>query len=74
MCISSEKSKVIAFRGRFSIRSKIVINNGIVEQVEYFNLLESGIYQEIEYFNKPNGTIKIKYSGRLDRWSSRKSC
>jgi hypothetical protein len=37
--ISSNKSKVMAFEGKHPRRSKIVIDNKIIEQVSHFNYL-----------------------------------
>jgi hypothetical protein len=39
LTISTDKSKVMAFKGRDRTRSKIIINNKIIEQVNTFNLV-----------------------------------
>jgi hypothetical protein len=36
---SVEKTKLMVFKGRESVRSKTVIDNKIIEQVNYFNYL-----------------------------------
>jgi len=36
---SVEKTELVAFKGREPVRSKIVIDNKIIEQVNYFNYL-----------------------------------
>jgi len=37
--IPVEKTKLMAFKGREPVRSKIVIDNKIIDQVNYFNYL-----------------------------------
>jgi hypothetical protein len=48
LTISANKAKTMAFRGREAIRSKIVINNKIIEQVNTFNYLGCLLSYETE--------------------------
>jgi hypothetical protein len=50
LTISTDKSKVIAFKGRDPTRSKIVINNEIIEQVNTFNYLRNLVSYEKEKY------------------------
>jgi hypothetical protein len=43
--ISINKSKVMAFKGKYPVRSKIMINNKIIKQVKNFNYLGCDIVQ-----------------------------
>lgn len=64
--ISTNKTKIMAFCGNEPIRSKIVLNEKPIEQVNCFKFLgcsvsymgEVDIQQKIEKFNYYNGTIK----------------
>ena len=44
--ISTQKTKVMAFRGKHPIRSKIIINNQAIEQVSHFNFLGCDVTYE----------------------------
>ena len=46
LTISVQKTKLMAFKGRDPVRSKIVIDNKITEQVNSFNYLGNLIYYE----------------------------
>jgi hypothetical protein len=48
LTISTNKTKTMTFRGRDPIRSKIVINNKIIEQVNTFNYLGCLLSYETE--------------------------
>jgi len=48
LTISVQKTKSMAFRGRDPLRTKIVIDNKIIEQVNSFNYLEYMISYEKE--------------------------
>ena len=48
LTISVQKSKSMAFRGRDPVRTKIVIDNEIIEQVNSFNYLGNMISYEKE--------------------------
>jgi hypothetical protein len=50
LTISTNKTKTMAFRGRDHIRSKIVINNKITEQVNTFNYLGCALSYEQEKY------------------------
>lgn len=67
MTISSKKTKTIAFKGKDPIRSKIVINGKIVEQVNTFRYLGMDIsYKgEVDIENKLYKFIKL--TGLLNR-------
>jgi len=54
------KKKLIEFKGRDPVRSKIVINNKIIEQVNSFHYLENLISHEKELYidNKLNNYLK----------------
>jgi hypothetical protein len=48
LTISVQKTKSMAFKGRDPVRTKIVIDNKIIEQVKSFNYLENMISYERE--------------------------
>jgi hypothetical protein len=48
LTISTDESKVMAFKGRDPTRSEIVINNNIAEQVNTFNYLGNLVSYEKE--------------------------
>jgi hypothetical protein len=48
LTISTNKTKTMAFRGRDPIRSKIVMNNKIIEQIHTFNYLGCSLSYERE--------------------------
>jgi hypothetical protein len=48
LTISVQKTKLIAFRGQDPVKSKIVIDNKNIEQVNSFNNLGNLIYYEKE--------------------------
>jgi hypothetical protein len=64
--ISSNKSKVMAFEGKHPRRSKIVIDNKIIEQVSHFNYLgcdvsynyDADLQIKLNKFQYMSGTIK----------------
>jgi uncharacterized protein YqgV (UPF0045/DUF77 family) len=53
--ISTSKMKTTAFKERDPVRSKIVINNNITEQVNTFSYLDCSI----SYHNEKDITVKI---------------
>lgn len=66
LSISTEKTKVMAFSGNETVRSKIIINNKPIEQVKTFNFLgstisyfyeDTDIHTKLTKFNRINGTI-----------------
>jgi len=61
LTISVQKTKSMAFKGRDPVRTKIVINNKIMEKVNLFNYLGNVIsYEgELEIDNKLNNILKI---------------
>jgi len=58
---SAQKTKLMAFKGRDPVRTKIVIDNKIIEQVNLFNYLENMIsYEgEMDIDNKLSNFFKI---------------
>ena len=46
LTISVQKTKSMAFKGRDPVKTKIVIDNKIIEQVNSFNYLGNMIYEE----------------------------
>jgi len=48
LTISVQKTKFMAFKGRDPVRTKIVIDNKIIEQVNLFNYLENMVFYEGE--------------------------
>ena len=46
LTISVQKTKSMAFKGRDPVRTKILIDNKIIEQVNSFNYLGNMIYYE----------------------------
>jgi hypothetical protein len=67
MKISTEKTRVMAFRGKDPVRSKIVINERIIEQVSSFKYLGS----DISYLGEVDVNSKIskflKVAGLINR-------
>ena len=61
LTIYAQKTKSMAFKGRDRVRTKIVINNKIIEQVNLFNYLGNIIsYEgELDIDNKLNNFLKI---------------
>jgi len=61
LTIAAEKTRSMAFKGRNPTRTKIVIDNKIIEQVNLFNYLEIMIYceGELDTDNKLNNFLKI---------------
>lgn len=65
MKISSKKSKTMAFKGKDPVRSKIVVNNEILEQVSHFTYLgcdltyenETDIQKKLHRFQHICGTL-----------------
>ena len=57
LTISVQKTKPMAFKGRDPVRSKIVIDNKIIEQVNLFNYISCE--GELEIDNKLNNFLKI---------------
>ncbi|KAJ4444055.1 hypothetical protein ANN_05844 [Periplaneta americana] len=76
LTVSHEKTKVMAFIGKYQIRSKIILNNMILEQVRHFNYLgcdisfdeERDLKQKVHRFQSICGTIKrtLKNKTRKD--------
>lgn len=66
MIISTDKTKVMAFLGSYPIRSKIVLNNKIIEQVNTFKYLGCNVTynksreidEKLNAFNYFCGTIR----------------
>lgn len=56
MKISEQKTKVMAFLGKYPVRSKIVVDNKLITQVSQFNYLRCNIshYHEVDPENKIN--------------------
>lgn len=75
MRISTNKTKVMAFRGQEPVRSKIVLNNQTIEQIGSFNFLgcmislyeEKDIQNKIEKFNYINGTIRRTFKNKSNQ-------
>jgi len=60
LTISVQKTKSMTFRGRDPVRTKIVIDNKIIEQVNLFNYLGNMIsYVELDIDDKINNFLKI---------------
>jgi len=61
LTISVQKTKSMAFRGRDPVRTKIVIDNKIIEEVNSFNYLERMISyeKELDIDNKLHNYLKI---------------
>jgi hypothetical protein len=61
LTISVQKTKSMAFRGRDPVRTKIVIDNKIIEQVNSFNYLENMISyeKELDIDKKLHNYLKI---------------
>ena len=60
--MSVEKTKSMVFRGRDSVRNKIVIDNKIIEEVNSFNYLGNTISYEkkLDIDNKLHNYLKIR--------------
>lgn len=79
LTISTEKSKVMAFQGKHPKRSKIVINNKIIEQVNTFNYLgnlvsyknEKDIDSKISKFLRITGIINNIFKPNRTRRNTR---
>jgi hypothetical protein len=58
---SAQKTKLMAFKGRYPVRSKIVIENKIIEKVNSFNYLGNLISyeREVDTGSKLNNYLKI---------------
>jgi len=60
LTISAQKTKSIAFKGRDPVRTKIVIDNKAIEQVNLFNYLGNISNEgELDIGNKLNNFLKI---------------
>jgi hypothetical protein len=60
LTISVQKTKSMAFKGRDPVRTKIVINNKIIEKANYFNYLGNISYEkELDIDNKLHNYLKI---------------
>jgi len=61
LTISVQKTKSMAFKGRDPVRTKIVIDNKITEQVNMFNYLGNMISyeKELDIDNKLHNYLKI---------------
>ena len=62
--ISEQKTKLMAFKGGDPIRSKIVIENKIIEKVNSFNYLRNLISyeREVDTDSKLNNYLKVTCS------------
>lgn len=71
--ISTEKTKVMAFKGREAVRSKIVVRNRAIEQVNTFKYLGCEISQqgEVDVDSKVEKFLKV--TGALNRAMPAKS-
>jgi len=65
LIISAQKTKSMVFKGRDPVRSKIVINNKIIEQVNLFKYLGNMISYEGE-LDIDNKLIFLKITGILN--------
>ena len=64
LSISVQKKKSMAFSGRDPVRTKIVIDNKIIEEVNSFNYLKNIFYEkELDIDNKLH--IYLKITGTL---------
>jgi hypothetical protein len=61
LTISVQKTKSVAFKRRDPVRTKIVIDNKIIEHVKSFNCLGNMIFyeRELDIDNKLNNYLKI---------------
>ena len=60
LTISAQKTKWVAFKGRELVRTKIVINNRIIEQINLFNYLRNIFYEgDLGVDNKLNNFLNI---------------
>jgi hypothetical protein len=60
LTISVQKTKLVAFKGRDPVRTKIVIDNKIIQQVNSFNYLGNISYEtELDIDNKLYNYLKI---------------
>ena len=61
LTIFVQKTKFMAFKGRDSVRTKIVIDNKIIEQVKMINYLGNMIFyeKELDMDNKLHNYLKI---------------
>ena len=61
LTISAQKTKSMAFKGQDPVRTKIVIHNKIIEQVNMFNYLGNMISyeKELDIDNKLHNYLKI---------------
>ena len=60
LTISVEKIKLMAFKRRDPVRTKSVIDNKIIEQVNLFNYLGNIFYEkELDIDNKLHNYLKI---------------
>lgn len=76
MEISPEKTKAMAFKGSYPVRTKIILENKAIEQVSKFNFLgceityttETDINNKLNKFNYITGTLKrtLKNKARKD--------
>jgi hypothetical protein len=60
LTITVQKTKSMAFRGRDPVRTKIVIDNKIIEQVNSFNYLGNIIFYKKELDIYSNYTTLLK--------------
>jgi flagellin-specific chaperone FliS len=66
LTISTDKSKVMSFKGKDPTRSKIVINNKIIEQVNIFNYLGNLVSYEKGKDIDNKITIFLKITGLIN--------
>jgi hypothetical protein len=70
LTISTDKSKVMSFKGKDPTRSKIVINNKIIEQVNTFNYFGNLVSYEKGKDIDNKITIFLKITGLINNNSN----
>ena len=73
MIISENKTKIMAFQGRNPVRSKIIIEDSILEQVSHFQYLgcditykhDQDVDKKIQKFQAVCGTIKRTFKNKV---------
>jgi hypothetical protein len=65
--INTEKTKVMAFKGREPVRSKICINNKTLEQVNTFSYLGNYLFYEEEKALNMKITNFLKITGNINQ-------
>ena len=59
LVLSPNKTKVMAFRGKYPVRTKIEVNGNILEQVSSFNYLGCEISPAVDYDVKNKLNLNI---------------